>query len=347
MAHAVETMAYAGQTPWHGLGTKVEDDLTPEEFLKAAGLDWNVERIQLFMKDNFEAVDQYAIRRDTDKRVFGFGGAEWEPFQNHEVMGFFDEFCEQNGFKIETAGSLHKGRTIWALAKAPGSAKIQGRDEILRYYLLTNSHRPGTAFRYAETMVRVVCANTLSLATAGANVFKLAHRGEFETHVEKIAKNLRLRDSVFEQATERFEAYADTSMSDAQLRGFANLVTGNSDDDDADENSDGLLDKIIEREESRDILDELKRASTIRHTRTGAKILEAITDSPGQDGFAHTAWGALNGVTFWADHAGDRDDERRASSLLSGTRARRKRKAVDLLDQVVEASTGQALPALV
>ena len=31
MAHMVETMAYAGQVPWHGLGNKVDGNLTPEE----------------------------------------------------------------------------------------------------------------------------------------------------------------------------------------------------------------------------------------------------------------------------------------------------------------------------
>ena len=42
MAHMVETMAYAGKVPWHGLGEKVEDTLTPEEMLVKAGLDWSV-----------------------------------------------------------------------------------------------------------------------------------------------------------------------------------------------------------------------------------------------------------------------------------------------------------------
>ena len=28
MSHNVETMAYAGETPWHGLGTKVSNDLS-------------------------------------------------------------------------------------------------------------------------------------------------------------------------------------------------------------------------------------------------------------------------------------------------------------------------------
>ena len=36
MVAAVETMAYAGEVPWHGLGVKVRPDLTPVEMLNAA-----------------------------------------------------------------------------------------------------------------------------------------------------------------------------------------------------------------------------------------------------------------------------------------------------------------------
>ena len=42
MAHELEIvngeaqMAYVGQLPWHGLGTAVEDDLTPSEFQEVA-----------------------------------------------------------------------------------------------------------------------------------------------------------------------------------------------------------------------------------------------------------------------------------------------------------------------
>ena len=34
MVAAVETMAYAGELPWHGLGTKVPQDLSTDEFIK-------------------------------------------------------------------------------------------------------------------------------------------------------------------------------------------------------------------------------------------------------------------------------------------------------------------------
>ena len=41
----VETMAYGSrQLPWHGLGVKVIDDLTPEQMMQKAGVDWTVEK---------------------------------------------------------------------------------------------------------------------------------------------------------------------------------------------------------------------------------------------------------------------------------------------------------------
>ena len=48
MAHMVETMAYAGEVPWHGLGVQVEENLTPDEMLVAAGLDWTVSKRHMF-----------------------------------------------------------------------------------------------------------------------------------------------------------------------------------------------------------------------------------------------------------------------------------------------------------
>ena len=46
----VETMAYAGELPWHGLGVKVIDDLTPEQMMQKAGVDWSVEKQDLVTK---------------------------------------------------------------------------------------------------------------------------------------------------------------------------------------------------------------------------------------------------------------------------------------------------------
>ena len=36
------TMAYVGETPWHGLGKKIPSATTASSFLEAASLDWQV-----------------------------------------------------------------------------------------------------------------------------------------------------------------------------------------------------------------------------------------------------------------------------------------------------------------
>ena len=45
MVAAVETMAYAGEVPWHGLGTKVSNDISIDDMLRESGLNWNVELV--------------------------------------------------------------------------------------------------------------------------------------------------------------------------------------------------------------------------------------------------------------------------------------------------------------
>ena len=51
MAHLVETMAYAGEVPWHGLGKPVHSNMTPDEMLVAAGIDWTVSKRPAFTVD--------------------------------------------------------------------------------------------------------------------------------------------------------------------------------------------------------------------------------------------------------------------------------------------------------
>ena len=55
MAHEVEMingvaqMAFVGDTPWHGLGTQVHNDLSPLQMMQKAGLDWNVKKVDAFI----------------------------------------------------------------------------------------------------------------------------------------------------------------------------------------------------------------------------------------------------------------------------------------------------------
>ena len=42
MTHLVETMAYAGAVPWHGLGNSLTGRQPVEVWQREAGMDWSI-----------------------------------------------------------------------------------------------------------------------------------------------------------------------------------------------------------------------------------------------------------------------------------------------------------------
>lgn len=93
MAHMIENnmLAYKGETPWHGLGVNVTADMTGDEMLKAAGMEWPVEcRKMLLTASNVssvgasaKALDEYrAITRGDNGRVFQVASRIYKPVQH-------------------------------------------------------------------------------------------------------------------------------------------------------------------------------------------------------------------------------------------------------------------------
>lgn len=76
-------MAYVGDTPWHGLGTKVPSDLTPEQMLTVAGLDWTVEKIPAFANINNvnTSIGRSALIRNSDNSILDVVSDDWNPRQ--------------------------------------------------------------------------------------------------------------------------------------------------------------------------------------------------------------------------------------------------------------------------
>lgn len=52
MAHLVETMAYAGATPWHGLGNQLTQKQPIEVWQREAGMDWQILESPVHFKSN-------------------------------------------------------------------------------------------------------------------------------------------------------------------------------------------------------------------------------------------------------------------------------------------------------
>ena len=190
MAHMIEmldgkvSMAWAGETPWHGLGTKVPSDLTPEQMLKAANLDWTVTPVPAFAEIGGKQVDigRSALVRDRDNKILDVITNDWVPNQNSTAFEFFNDFISAGEMEMHTAGSLRDGQIVWALAKVKESFDLFGGDTVESYLLFTNPHKYGHSIDVRFTPIRVVCNNTLSLSlgTKSEKMVKVSHRNEFD-----------------------------------------------------------------------------------------------------------------------------------------------------------------------
>jgi phage/plasmid-like protein (TIGR03299 family) len=314
MAHLIEmidgkaSMAWAGETPWHGLGTQVSNDLTPEQMLKAADLDWKVVPVPAYATIGGEQVDigRSALVRDRDNKVLDVITNDWVPNQNSDAFDFFNDFVAAGEMEMHTAGSLRDGQLVWALAEVKDGFELFNGDAVESYLLFTNPHKYGSSIDVRFTPIRVVCNNTLSLSLSrDANqVVKVSHRNEFN------GDNVKEMLGV---AKEKLQSYKEM----AAYLGSKRFT---------DEN----------------IVDYFKRVFPVSGAKKdlskNAEIaLNIIDQQPGAEYAEGTWWQAFNAVTFMTDHVIGRSADTRLQSAWYGYNKGLKTRALETAVEMADA----------
>lgn len=312
MSAEVESMAYAGEVPWHGLGTKVPADLTPAQIQKVAGLDWNVEKVDTYFNLHGEQVPsgKQVLIRSTDGRVLTHVSDTWNPVQNDEAFDFFGGFIEDGDMEMHTAGSLRDGQIIWALAKVKDGFTVFGKDRVDSYLLFSNPHQFGRTVEVRFTPIRVVCNNTLSLALSGSRdaAVRVNHRKEFDAaHVKQLLGLASTQMGQYKELAELLgtKRYTDESM----VEYFKQVFPRNSD---------------------------IKGKS--EPSRAAERAMEIVDDQPGAEFAPGTYWNLFNAVSYLTDHELGRTADTRMQSAWFGGNARKKVDALHLAREMAEVS---------
>lgn len=200
----VETMFSVRETPWHGLGTVIQEACNSEEALRLAGLDWEVKQEPVIYNEK-DTGYQFNVR-SSDKKVLGVVGGRYKPVQNSSAFAFTDELIGGD-VRYETAGSLSNGKRVWMLAKMPDTKIL---DDVVEPYLcLTNSHDGFGSMKVCMTPVRVVCQNTLNMALNTAKrSWNVRHSGNIENKLAEAKHTLGLASKYMDSfASEAEELY--------------------------------------------------------------------------------------------------------------------------------------------
>jgi phage/plasmid-like protein (TIGR03299 family) len=283
MSHGItkiDSMAYAKETPWHGIGEYVgEACLTSGDMIRKAGLDWTVEARPMATTINgkVHVVSGHVATVCPEKDVqIGVVGDGYKIVQNADAFGFLDNIGGGGEGRVvyETAGSLNGLGQVWMLARFGDGDDVIGDDRIVPYMLLATSHDGSLSLTVFPTAVRVVCANTLGMALSGSkSAIRIRHTANAE-------QRMKLAEKTLAQADKQFADFLSASKTLARKQISAATV-------------DLVLDTVFGAPES-------GRAKNIR-----AEIMDlfnggaAGSDIPGVSG---TAWGLFNAVTEYVTH---------------------------------------------
>ncbi len=336
MAHNVETMAWANDVPWHGLGIKVSGELTPLQMQEAAQLDWTVSKRPSYTIDApewsedvgiMQTPNTFHIVRDSDNTVLSHCGRDYIPIQNEDVFKFFKRFTEAGHMTMETAGSLKNGGEIWGLAKISEDFELAGDDLIKGYLLINQPHIVGKSMTIKLTPIRVVCNNTLTMALqdSGTASFRMPHVREFGTDVIQAAE----------------EALGLSAQAMTEFRTNSTLLskTKAKHSDVLDYVAEIYQPHMIAEYRNEQLLRESGKAIgeqaplIERLNKFPSLVVDALEQSPGANlkSARGTWWGALNAVTYVEDHLRESQTEGNAlHSAWFGAAANRKSKALSL-----------------
>ena len=316
--HLVETMAYAGEKPWHGLGNKLTT-LQPLEVWKLqAGMDWMIEESEVRYITGNHTVgaihsfpEQKVLYRSDTKRPLAVVSKRFQVVQPEEVLEFYRDLTEHAGFELETAGVLKEGRKFWALARTGQSTTLKGKDQINGYLLLATACDGSLATTAQFTSIRVVCNNTLQIALGdNRGAVKVPHRSEF--NADAVKQQLGITVAPWNRFVSKMK----------------DLVACPVDPDSVD----GLLRRMLTypgQPGQAPVVNEQAMRS-VRALYDGGDRGAQLASSRG------TAWGVVNSVTEYIDHhRRARSDDHRRDAAWFGQGAQIKQRAWDEVMKLV------------
>ncbi len=304
--NGVVSMMYVGETPWHKLGTKLDSPATASEAIKASGLGFHVEKMDLRTKFlDLPVRDHFATVRTDTMQVLGVVGKRYTPIQNKDAFSTFDALVGEGQAIYHTAGALGLGERIWILAKLPDYIRVNGDDIVEKFLLLTNTHDGSSTVSVKLTPIRVVCENTLTVALSGTEQeVRIRHTSQASEKLQQAHEILGLSNKLF--------SVLGTYFTDMSYKMLSTILFNQ------------YVHKVFPLAKS--------EPHSFYVKKIHKKVLELHEAGIGSDMARGTLWGAYNAITEYVDHhrLQSKNDSTRLKSMWYGSGDTIKKKAFNM-----------------
>ncbi|MGH7746127.1 MAG: DUF932 domain-containing protein [Candidatus Dormibacteria bacterium] len=308
MSHEIDEVSkgrasYAStKKEWHGLGELMVAGQSIEEWQKAAGMDYEIQKacVRYYTSAEHEQMNletlsgKVVLLRSDTKKGLAVVSNNYKIVQPKEVLEFFRGWADAGGLTIESAGVLFEGKRYFATAKLSEGVAVGNDDRVVPYALLSTSADGTLATECRWTTVRTVCNNTLSMALRSDTNYKASHRTVFDV--------ARAKDSV-EGAREDFCAFMKATRELSMIR--VNSAKAAE-----------LTARMLKLDKNDEKTGKNYGYSSIMSLFSGGGKGSQLESARG------TAWGWVNACTDYVDHQararGDSADDNKVANALWG-----------------------------
>ena len=318
-----------GETKLVRLDDRISVDISNasgfDEVMKAAGFDFDVEKVPAHTPEGDVVPGHFLIRRTDTLQNFAVMRKRYTSIPMDEMFRPFHEAVTEFGAEYEGAGLIDGGKKAWISAKLPNSFSLQSRpDDKVENRIMALGTNDGTKRNaYFGMASRIFCNNQIRTIMESANEsdYWISHTKNWENRLEQAKKSFYAAL----QGLQSFEKIANQldkiRMTSNECRGFTTLL-------------------LPEPERQKDEKGkEIEVRATSRITNRREKIVDLFCNGAGNLGA--TRWDALNGLTEYVNHhnnigklekGGRRAAERRmVSSLMGGPADQMMQRGVALL----------------
>ena len=280
MAHNLykNSMVYAGDVPWHGLGVKLPANATGEQIAQLGGF-YEAKEERVLTASGTVIPNKKALVRGDTGAPLAVVSDSYCVVQFSDVARTIVEAAQGFDAIFHTAGLLgDNGDQGWLLAELPRVLRVKGDESEIRPYLLGRAAHDGhNGVLLKNVATRVVCQNTLGAAMGEDSKFTVSihHTKNAQKRLEEARNGFAL----LLQGMDEFEAMANMLASTK----FTERQMARTIDD--------LLPLPEEKEAGKQLIEKRERVASL--FETGIGIGPAIRG---------TAWAAFQAWTEYSDH---------------------------------------------
>lgn len=189
--------------PFNAIGKGFEKPIyIAEEAIRLGNLDWQVEKEQLFDK-NQKPVDSWGIFRQDNGLFLGSVGSAYTPIQNVNGLEWPDALLAadtKGEAHYVAAGSIDGGKRIYTVARVPSMDITVGtKDKSHGYLIFENGHDGGRSATIKLVELRLVCMNGSVRVENEGSIRTIKHTKGAPARLEAAKLDLlRLRESTEE-----------------------------------------------------------------------------------------------------------------------------------------------------